>query len=303
MRPGRASDLPALLELWRSEVRAGRRDSIPAEPQVEGLLAQFDWGARSRVVGDGAAALAGAVVVSSRPSPEGIVARIDPAVGQSGKTQAVMRDLVRWGIQLSSAAGAAAAKVWVGPGQAGVLQSIGLEMVRPWWRMDRTLARGELPSPVPVGGYLLLDGAGVARGSWADMHNRSFPDHWRFSPPAQAGPHRGKPPGPRPIAPPPPPPPPPPVPPPSPLPPPLDHAAAVRRGGRAACRPTPPRRPGAGASRNGRPPAPRGRGGPRVGAPRAGRAGAPRAGQLRLGGPRPPPPRKVDRTGADCLAA
>jgi len=194
MRPGRASDLPALLELWRSEVRAGRRDSIPAEPQVEGLLAQFDWGARSRVVDDGAAALAGGVVVSSRPSPEGIVARIDPAVGVTGNTQAVMRDLVRWGLQLSSAAGAAAAQVWVGPGQAGVLQSIGLEMVRPWWRMDRTLARGELPSPVPVGGYLLLDGAGVARGSWADMHNRSFADHWRFSPRTEEELIAGKPP-------------------------------------------------------------------------------------------------------------
>jgi GNAT superfamily N-acetyltransferase len=194
MRPGRASDLPALLELWRSEVRAGRRDSIPAEPQVEGLLAQFDWGARSRVVDDGAAALAGAVVVSSRPSPEGIVARIDPAVGPSANTQSVMRDLVRWGLQLSSAAGAAAAQVWVGPGQAGVLQSVGLDMVRPWWRMDRTLGRGELPSPVPVGGYLLLDGAGVAKGSWADMHNRSFADHWRFSPRTEDELIAGKPP-------------------------------------------------------------------------------------------------------------
>ena len=182
MRPGRASDLPALLALWRSEVRAGRRDSIPAEPQVQGLLAQFDWGARSRVVDDGAAALAGAVVVSSRPSPEGIVARIDPAVDPGDNAQSVMRDLVRWGLQLSSAAGAAAAQVWVGPGQAGVLQNVGLEMVRPWWRMDRTLARAELPSPVPVDGYLLLDGAGVAKGSWAHMHNRSFADHWRFSP-------------------------------------------------------------------------------------------------------------------------
>jgi ribosomal protein S18 acetylase RimI-like enzyme len=181
MRPGRASDLPALLELWQSEVRAGRRDSIPAEPQAEGLFAQFDWGARSRVVDDGAEALAGAVVVSSRPSPEGIVARIDPAVGPGGNAQSVMRDLVRWGLQLSNAAGATAAQVWVGPGQAGVLKTVGLEMVRPWWRMDRSLNRGELPTPIPVGGYQLLDGAGVAEGSWAQMHNRSFADHWRFS--------------------------------------------------------------------------------------------------------------------------
>ena len=159
----------------------GRRDSIPAEPQVQGLFAQFDWGARSRMVDDGAAALAGAVVVSSRPSPEGIVARIDPAVDSGANAQRVMRDLVQWGLHLSRAAGAAAAQVWVGPGQAGALQSVGLSMARPWWRMDRPLV-GELPVPVPVGGYRLLAGAGVAKGSWARVHNRSFVDHWRFSP-------------------------------------------------------------------------------------------------------------------------
>src|SRR5258708_14567108 len=131
MRPGRASDLPALLELWRSEVRAGRRDSIPAEPQVEGLLAQFDWGARSRVVDNGAAALAAAVVVSSRPSPEGIVARIDPAVGPIRNTQAVMRDLVRWRLQLSSAAAAAATQGRGGPGPAAVLPTIRLVTRHP----------------------------------------------------------------------------------------------------------------------------------------------------------------------------
>jgi ribosomal protein S18 acetylase RimI-like enzyme len=181
MRPGRASDLPALLELWRSEVRAGLRDSVPSEPQVQGLLAQFDWGARSRMADDGAAALAGAVVVSSRPSPEGIVARIDPAVASRSATPPVMGDLVKWGLQLSRAAGATAAQVWVGPGQGGLLGGLGLEMVRPWWRMDRTLA-GALPTPVPITGYRLLDGADVPKGSWAPMHNRSFADHWRFSP-------------------------------------------------------------------------------------------------------------------------
>jgi GNAT superfamily N-acetyltransferase len=162
-------------------VRAGIRDSVPSEPQVQGMLAQFDWGARSRMVEDGAAALTGAVVVSSRPSPEGIVARIDPAVASRADTALVMRDLVQWGLQLSRAAGAAAAQVWVGPGQAGLLHGLGLAMVRPWWRMDRTLA-GALPAPVPVTGYRLLDGAGVPKGTWAPMHNRSFADHWRFSP-------------------------------------------------------------------------------------------------------------------------
>src|SRR5258708_40078366 len=191
MRPGRASDLPALLELWRSEGRAGRRDSIPAEPQVEGLLAQFDWGARSRVVDDGAAALAGGVVVSSRPSPEGIVARIGPAVGVTGNPKPGIPRLFPLALHPPRASATPSAQPWVGPGQAGVLQSIGLEMVRPWWRMDRTLARGELPSPVPVGGYLLLGRAGVARGSWADKHNRPASDHRRVFPPAHAGPIPG----------------------------------------------------------------------------------------------------------------
>jgi ribosomal protein S18 acetylase RimI-like enzyme len=180
MRPGRAADLPALVELWRSEVRAGRRDSAPLEPHVQGMLAQFDWGARSRVEEDGAGALAGAVMVTSRQSPEGTVARIDPAVGPGGAPPA-LRELVNWGVQLSRAAGAAAAQVWVGPGQGAVLQGLGLEMVRPWWRMDRTLD-GDLPAAVPIDGYELLDGSGVPKGSWARAHNRSFADHWRFSP-------------------------------------------------------------------------------------------------------------------------
>lgn len=179
MRPGRASDLHALLELWRSEVRDGRRDSVPVEPHVQGMLAHFDWGALSRVVEGGPATLAGAVVVTSRGSPEGAVARIDPAVA-AGDAQFLMRDLVQWGLQLSRAAGAVAAQVWVGPGQAGVLQGMGLEMVRPWWRMDRTLTV-DLPKPVPVDGYELRDGLRVPKGSWAQMHNRSFADHWRFS--------------------------------------------------------------------------------------------------------------------------
>jgi ribosomal protein S18 acetylase RimI-like enzyme len=168
-----------LLELWRTEVREGRRDSVPVEPHVQGMLAHFDWGALSRVVEDGPATLAGAVVVTSRGSPEGTVARIDPAV-TSGDTALLMRDLVQWGLQLSRAAGAAAGQVWVGPGQAAVLEGLSLEMARPWWRMDRTLSGG-LPKPVPVDGYELRDASRLLKGSWAQMHNRSFADHWRFS--------------------------------------------------------------------------------------------------------------------------
>jgi ribosomal protein S18 acetylase RimI-like enzyme len=91
-----------------------------------------------------------------------------------------MRELVQWGVWLSRAAGAAAAQVWVGPGYGDVLRKLDLELVRPWWRMDRTLD-GDLPTPAPVDGYELLDGSDLPQGSWADMHNRSFADHWRFS--------------------------------------------------------------------------------------------------------------------------
>jgi ribosomal protein S18 acetylase RimI-like enzyme len=179
MRPAGAADLPALVDLWRLEVRAGRRDSVPREAELQGLLAHFDWDSRSRLVEDGAAGLAGAVIVTSRPIPEGTVARVDPAAAGEGSAL-VMRDLVRWGLQLSRAAGAVAAQVWVGPGHGDVLRSLGLKMVRPWWRMDRSLA-GDLPMPEPVDGYELLDGSRAAQGSWAEMHNRSFADHWRFS--------------------------------------------------------------------------------------------------------------------------
>lgn len=179
MRPGRPADLPGLIELWRAEVRDGRRDSMPRAAQVKGMLAQFDWEARSRVE-DGAGGLAGAVLVTSRPTPLGTVAQIDSAIA-ARKQAPAMRELVRWGLQLSRAAGASVAQLWLGPEAGEPLAGLGLQMVRPWWRMDRTLA-GDLPLPVPVPGYELLDGSQVHPGSWAEMHNRSFEDHWRFSP-------------------------------------------------------------------------------------------------------------------------
>ena len=180
MRPGRAADLPALSELWSTEVREGRRDSMPRLVELQRLLAHFDWEAQSRVVDDGRAGIAGAIVVTSRSTPVGTFARIDPAAAGTESAR-VIQDLVRWGVQLSRAAGAVSAQVWVGPGKADVLRTSGLEMVRPWWRMDRALSAAPAP-PDSVAGYELLDGLKVAPGAWADMHNRSFADHWRFSP-------------------------------------------------------------------------------------------------------------------------
>src|SRR5258707_12120164 len=108
MRPGRAADIPALLGLWRSEVRAGRRDSAPLQPQAQTMLAQFDWEALSRVVEDGAGFVAGAVLVTSREASEGTVARIEPAAAERGRAPPAMRDLIQWGLALSRPAGGGA---------------------------------------------------------------------------------------------------------------------------------------------------------------------------------------------------
>jgi ribosomal protein S18 acetylase RimI-like enzyme len=152
---------------------------VPREEDLKALLAHFDWGGRSRLVEDGASKLAGAVLVTSRQMTDGIVARVDPAADGEG-SETAMRDLVLWSLNLSRAAGAAAVQVWVGPGHGNTLRSVGLDFARPWWRMDRRLA--DLPKAVSVPGYELSDGWQMPKGSWADMHNRSFADHWRFSP-------------------------------------------------------------------------------------------------------------------------
>jgi ribosomal protein S18 acetylase RimI-like enzyme len=164
-----------VLGLWHAEVRAGRLDCVPGEAHLERLLAGFDWGARSRMV-EGGGRLEGAVLVAGRPTPVGMVTQVSAA----GEPDDLRHDLLRWGLQLSHAAGATAAQVYVGRGHSDGLAQLGAELVRPWWRMDRNLD-GEIPEPVPVPGYELWDGNRVPRGGWADVHNRSFADHWRFS--------------------------------------------------------------------------------------------------------------------------
>jgi ribosomal protein S18 acetylase RimI-like enzyme len=160
-------------------VRAGRRDSVPQEADLRRLLAHFDWEARSRIVEDGAEGIAGAVLVSSRPNSRGTVARVDPA-SCGAESEEVMHELVRWALQLSRASGATMMQVWVGPGHREVLRRLGLEMSRPWWRMDRSLT-GNLPPSTRVAGYGLQDGSALPHGIWADMHNRTFADHWSFT--------------------------------------------------------------------------------------------------------------------------
>jgi ribosomal protein S18 acetylase RimI-like enzyme len=178
VRPGRLGDQPAFLRLLEKEAREGRRETAPRR-WMERALAGFDWEARSRVVEDAGGELDGAVAVTHRTYDIGTITRVEVAIS-SGGDLALRGRLVDWGMAFSRAAGAAAAQVWIPRGQGGALEETGLSMVRPWWRMDRDLS-GELPPPQPVPGYNLLVGSAVAPGVWADLHNRTFADHWRYS--------------------------------------------------------------------------------------------------------------------------
>ena len=178
MRPGRSEDLAALVDLWQREVAEGRQDVAPSEDRARRMLARFDWGARSRLVDDGGA-LAGAVLVTSRPSPDGVLATMAVAGSRDSATE-----LARWGLELSRAAGASIVQCFVAHGQGEPLRAAGMEMVRPWWRMDRSLGNG-LPDPMRVPGYDLVDAVTAPDGAWSVMFNRTFADHWRFSPRAE----------------------------------------------------------------------------------------------------------------------
>ena len=174
MRPGRAEDLPRLFELWRRQVAQGRQEMLPNETRLQRALARFDWEAKSRVVEqDGR--LNGSVLVMSRQSPDGLLSNVYAAGGTD-----VYTELVRWGVQLSRAAGASIAQVFVAKGSGRGLEAVGLDLVRPWWRMDRTL--DTLPESKAVSGYAIADATTVPPGVWAEMFNRTFANHWRFAP-------------------------------------------------------------------------------------------------------------------------
>jgi ribosomal protein S18 acetylase RimI-like enzyme len=176
LRPGRAGDLPEVLALLQAEVRAGRQDCVPGEAYLQRKLAGFDWSSRSRVV-EAEDGLDGAVLVAGRSTPLGTVTQVSVACRQLD----IRQELLRWGLNLSKAAGAGAAQIWCGRGHSEGMTELGAEFVRPWWRMDINLA-GDPSAARPVRGYSLRDGSRAVGCSWSDLHNRSFADHWRFSP-------------------------------------------------------------------------------------------------------------------------
>lgn len=165
-----------MLGLMHGEVRAGRQDCVPGESLLQRMLAGFDWEARSRMI-EGPSGLEGAVLVAGRSTPDGIVTQVSVAATRADSRH----DLLRWGFGLSKASGAVAAQVWTGRGHGEGLAQLGAELVRPWWRMDLNIS-DRLPQAQSAPGYELRDGTQVGPGGWSDVHNRSFADHWRFSP-------------------------------------------------------------------------------------------------------------------------
>jgi ribosomal protein S18 acetylase RimI-like enzyme len=168
------------LALLQAEVRAGRQDCVPGPAYLKQMLSGFDWSSRSRMV-DGNHGLEGAVLVAGQSSPLGTVTQVSVACGRLE----MRRDLLRWGLNLSRAAGAIAAQMWCGRGHSEGMAELGAEFVRPWWRMDLNLV-GDSTAALPIRGYALRDGSQTAGCSWSDLHNRSFADHWRFSPRSEA---------------------------------------------------------------------------------------------------------------------
>lgn len=150
-------------------------------------LATFHWETRSRLSEEGGR-ITGSVFVVSRLSPDGVLAIIH-AVGMVD----AYAGLVEWGVLFARAAGANIVQITTNKGLDGTLAPLGFSRVRPWWRMDRSLA-GALPKPAPVAGYELIDGSAVPAGGWTDLFNRTFADHWRFVPRSEAEIAAGKPP-------------------------------------------------------------------------------------------------------------
>ena len=187
MRPGRLEDLGQIVELFRHEVEVGRQDAAPSESRTRARLARFDWAGKSRVI-ERNGQVEGAVIVVARPGPDGLLADVYAAGRGDGYA-----DAVGWGVMFAQAAGAKIVHTMMAKDRGVGLERLGLRRARPWWRMDRSLGDA-LQEVAPVPGYELVDATRAAPGLWTEMFNRSFADHWRFAPRAEAEIVGGKPP-------------------------------------------------------------------------------------------------------------
>jgi ribosomal protein S18 acetylase RimI-like enzyme len=174
VRPGRVQDLPGLRSLWAHEVLNRGRDCVPSEALITRMMGGFDWSACSRVIEDGSG-LRAAVLVLERVTRGSPVARVETAA----RAEEDRLRLIRWGLGLSRAAGAALAQVWRPRGRRGGLAELGLTLARPFWRMDRRGLEEVPQAPLPAG-YRLAPT--VDRREAAVVFNRSFAEHWRFQP-------------------------------------------------------------------------------------------------------------------------
>ncbi|HXM56272.1 MAG TPA: GNAT family N-acetyltransferase [Candidatus Dormibacteraeota bacterium] len=172
MRAGRVQDLPGLRALWAHEVLNRGRDCVPSEAMIARMMGSFDWGARSRVIEDRGGVRAAALVLE-RVDRGGRVARVETAA----RAEDDRLRLIRWGLATCRAAGAALAQVWRPRGQRRGLAELGLELARPFWRMDRRDLVEVPTAPLPAG-YRLA--AAPDRRQEAMVFNRAFAEHWRF---------------------------------------------------------------------------------------------------------------------------
>ena len=178
-------DLPRLIELWRRDARAGRQDAVPGDARMRFLLQRFDWEARCRVLEEGGS-LTGAVLVTSRSSPAGVI-----VTAALAGPPAATSELTSWALRIARAGGARLVHVY-SPRGVRSLEEYGFTLARPWLRMDRGLR--DLPAPRALDGYRLIDGTAAPAGEWGHMFNLSFADHWRFTPRGEEEVLAGKPP-------------------------------------------------------------------------------------------------------------
>jgi ribosomal protein S18 acetylase RimI-like enzyme len=172
LRPGRVQDLPGLRTLWAHEVLNRGRDCVPSEAMIARMMGSFDWAARSRVIEDSSGPRAAVLVLEHGTGGRSLV-RVETAARDDGDR---LR-LIRWGLGLSRAAGAALAQVWRPRGQHRGLAALGLTLARPFWRMDRRSLE-EVPQAAMPAGYRLA--RTTDRQEAAAVYNRSFAEHWRF---------------------------------------------------------------------------------------------------------------------------